>query len=107
MTCLAPGCGGVIELHAEAEKVNPPIADQGECKTCQVRHRRLKGSANWDQIVGPVIVTVDGTTFATTTASNNTRDLVATDVRFDTSWVILDGDLTFNLVDLIRITTAP
>jgi hypothetical protein len=97
MTCLAPGCGGVIELGGEAA---------GECRTCKVRHRRPNGNAKWDQIVGPVIVTVDDATFAST-AAPNTRDFMATDVRFDAKWVILDGDMTFPCSDVICITTAP
>ena len=53
--CLSPSCGG--EVIAES-------ATDGHCIACGLHHRRRDGTVPWVRVIGPVVVTVLGSTDA-------------------------------------------
>ena len=69
--CLSPLCVG--EVITERATV-------GKCHHCDLHHTRPNGLSEWNEIVGPVDVTLSGLTIGTTTAPGN----VAT---FRVDWV--------------------
>jgi hypothetical protein len=55
---------------------------EGHCAYCGLHHRRRTGGAKWDQIVGPVAVTLSGSTGGARTGAGYVEVVDADSVRF-------------------------
>jgi hypothetical protein len=71
--CLSPPCRG--DVVAET-------ATDGLCDGCGLHHRRPKGVLNWDEIVGPVAVTLFGAAGEPRTTSGFEEVIEADSLRF-------------------------
>lgn len=51
--CRSPSCGGEVVVVS---------ATDGHCADCGLHHRRREGTVPWVRVIGPVVVTVVGST---------------------------------------------
>ena len=51
--CRSPSCGGEVIVETPTD---------GHCAACGLHHRRREGTIPWVRVIGPMIVTVVGST---------------------------------------------
>ncbi len=71
--CKSPGCGGVVLAESLTE---------GDCAFCGLHHRRRAGTARWNEVVGPVVVTLSDRRIGTGNGSAHHDRLEAGGLRF-------------------------
>jgi hypothetical protein len=71
--CLSPRCPGDVLAQSLTD---------GHCDACGLHHRRRKDALNWQQIVGPVVVTLLGAAGGASTAADFEELIDADTVRF-------------------------
>jgi hypothetical protein len=74
-SCRSPSCGG--EVIADS-------ATDGHCVACGLHHRRREGTAPWARVIGPVVVTVLGST------DGDEQAIDADTLRFVGKYVTID-----------------
>ena len=71
---MSPPCRGDVLAETLTE---------GHCDGCGLHHRRGHGALNWDQIIGPVVVTLFGSAGAGRTAAGYQQLIEADAVTFE------------------------
>src|SRR5258706_575335 len=81
-TCRSPRCGGTVVVESLTD---------GHCVFCGLHHRRRAGTARWNQVVGPVVLTLSDRRHGPGNGGDHADCLEADALRYRGDRVAIEG----------------